>query len=178
MRRQGFGAAGVLIALLCVIFLSATAWLGAGAVSRRALEKGHAALSSGDFAEAAAQFERAEKFTFGEDASLLAALGEAREGLGDAQAAKECYERAIKADGAFAAAHFKLGSLYIKEKNFEAARSETAALEKIGTEEAVTYARELKKETNLGSVKSLLEDIVGSVLPELKKGAPEGDGGE
>lgn len=178
MKRKGFGAITVITAVISIALLASAAWLGAGAVKRRGLEKGTEALAAGDYAQAAAYLGRAEKFSLRADAAVLTALGEAREGLGDGAAAKECYSLAVKADGAHAKARYKLAMIYIKEKNFEAARSEVAALEKLGTGEAAGYARELKKEVQIGSVKSIFDGIVDKVLPELGFGDKPAESGD
>lgn len=178
MKNRGFGVVSVIVAVISIILLAAAAWLGAGAVKKRGLEKGAAALAAGDYAQAAAYLERAEKFSLGGDAAVLTALGEAREGLGDVPSAKDCYSRAIEADGAHVEARYRLAKIYIEEKNFEAARTETAALEKLGTDEASGYAKELRQEISLGSVKNLFDGIVEKVLPELgigDKPAASGD---
>ena len=173
MKKRTGGAGAVLVAVISIILL-----LGAGAVKKRGLEKGTAALAAGDYAQAAAYLERAEKFSLGGDAAVLTALGEAREGLGDKTAAKDCYSRAAEADGSHAAARYRLAKIYIEEKNFEAARTEVASLEKLGTAEALQYAKELRQEISLGSVKNLFDGIVEKVLPELgigDKPAASGD---
>ena len=168
MKKRTGGAGAVLVAVISIILLTAAAWLGAGAVKKRGLEKGTAALAAGDYAQAAAYLERAEKF----------ALGEAREGLGDKTAAKDCYSRAAEADGSHAAARYRLAKIYIEEKNFEAARTEVASLEKIGTAEALQYAKELRQEISLGSVKNLFDGIVEKVLPELGIGDKPASSGD
>ena len=102
----------------------------------------------------------------------------AREGLGDKTAAKDGDSRAAEADGAHAEARYRLAKIYIEEKNFEAARTEVASLEKLGTAEALQYAKELRHEISLGSVKNLFDGIVEKVLPELgigDKPAASGD---
>ena len=178
MKKRTGGAGAVLVAVISIILLAAAAWLGAGAVKKRGFEKGTAALAAGDYAQAAAYLERAEKFSLGGDAAVLTALGEAREWLGDKTAAKDCYSRAAEADGAHAAARYRLAKIYIEEKNFEAARTEVASLEKLGTAEALQYAKELRQEISLGSVKNLFDGIVEKVLPELgigDKPAASGD---
>ena len=121
MKKRTGGAGAVLVAVISIILLAAAAWLGAGAVKKRGLEKGTAALAAGDYAQAAAYLERAEKFSLGGDAAVLTALGEAREGLGDKTAAKDCYSRAAEADGAHAEARYRLAKIYIEEKNFDLA---------------------------------------------------------
>ena len=62
MKNRGFGVVSVIVAVISIILLIAAAWLGAGAVKKRGLEKGTAALAAGDYAQAAAYLERAEKF--------------------------------------------------------------------------------------------------------------------
>lgn len=178
MKNKGFGVVSVIVAVVSIILLAAAAWLGAEAVKKRGIEKGTEALAAGDYAQAVEYLARAEKFSLRSDASVLTALGEAREGLGDKPAAKECYSRAIEADGAHAAAHYRLAKIYIEEKNFEAARTEAAALEKLGTAEASQYAKELKQEIGLGSVKSLFDGIVEKVLPELGIGGKSAESGD
>ena len=178
MKKRTGGVGAALVAVISIILLAAAAWLGAGAVKKRGLEKGAEALSAGDYAQAVRHLERAEKFSLRGDAAVLTALGEAREGLGDKPAAKECYSRAVEADGTHAAARYRLAKIYIEEKNFEAARTEVAALEKLGTAEALQYAKELRQEISLGSVKNLFDGIVEKVLPELgigDKPATSGD---
>ena len=178
MKKRTGGAGAVLVAVISIILLAAAAWLGAGAVKKRGLEKGTAALAAGDYAQAAAYLEGGEKFPLGGDAAVLTAPGEAREGPGDKTGAKDCYSRAVEAGGAHAAARYRLAKIYIEEKNFEAARTEVASLEKLGTAEALQYAKELRQEISLGSVKNLFDGIVEKVLPELgigDKPAASGD---
>ena len=177
MKNKGFGIVGAVVAVVAVMLIAAAAWLGAEAVKKRGLERGAAALAAGDYAQAAEHLARAEKFSLRGDAAVLTALGEAREGLGDIPAAKECYSRAAEAEGAHEAAHYRLAMIYIREKNFEAARTEVAALEKLGTAEASQYAKELKQEIGIGSVKSLFDGIVEKVLPELGIGGKPAETG-
>ena len=168
----------MLVAVISIILLIAAGVARRWGGEEARLEKGTAALAAGDYAQAAAYLERAEKFSLGGDAAVLTALGEAHEGLGDKTAAKDCYSRAIEADGAHAAARYRLAKIYIEEKNFEAARTEVASLEKLGTAEALQYAKELRQEISIGSVKNLFDGIVEKVLPELgigDKPAASGD---
>ncbi len=170
IKRNGFGAASALVVVVSAALLASAAWFGAEAVKKRGLDKGAAALADGDYAQAAEYLARAEKFSLRADARVLSALGAAHAGLGDEAAAKGYYTRAVKADGTLAEARYKLGKIYIEEKSFEAARSEAASLEKLGTEEAHGYARELQKEIQIGSVKNIFDGIVGEILPKLKLG--------
>ena len=45
MKKRTGGAGAVLVAVISIILLAAAAWLGAGAVKKRGLEKGTAALA-------------------------------------------------------------------------------------------------------------------------------------
>ena len=65
-----------------------------------------------------------------------------------------------------------------REKKGEAARSEVARLEKVGTAEALGCGKERRQDIRLGSVKNRFDGIVGKVLPELgigDKPAASGD---
>ena len=57
--------------------------------------------------------------------------------------------------------------IYRKKRTSKRRRTEVAALEKLGTAEALQYAKELRQEISLGSVKNLFDGIVEKVLPEL-----------
>ena len=52
MKKRTGGAGAALVAVISIILLAAAAWLGAGAVKKRGLEKGAEALSAGDYAQA------------------------------------------------------------------------------------------------------------------------------
>ena len=168
MKNKGFGVVSVVVAVISVALLASAAWLGAAAVARRGFEKGTEALAAGDYALAAEHLSRAEKFSLRKDASLLLALGAAHEGAGDDAAAKEYYERAVASDRACAEARYRLAKIYIKENNLDSARAEAAALENLATVESENWAREVRKEIQLASVKSLLDDFADKIPPEFR----------
>ena len=168
MKNKGFGVVSVVAAVISIALLVSAAWLGAAAVARRGFEKGTEALSSGDYALALEHLLRAEKFSLRKDAPLLTALGAAREGTGDDTAAKEYYERAAASDGSAAEARYRLAKIYIKEKDLDSARAQAAALENLATEESENWAREVRKEIRMASMKSLFDDVAEKIPQEFR----------
>ena len=165
MGRNRGGITTVLVIIIAVVMLAATAWLVLETLKKRSAEHGLAYLRSGDYTQAALCLERAARYSLRPDAAVLFHLAEARLKLGGLAEAKSGFERVISLEPRNAAARYELGKIYIGEKNFGAARSEITALEEIGTEEAKEYADELKGAIQTGAVKGFFNELLKKILP-------------
>lgn len=164
-RRGGFVA--ILITIIVIVLLAASGWLAAEAMKKRSFEQGRALLERGDYTQAAALLEKAERFSLRPDAKILLALATARSRLGEKDAAKSALEKVVSIEPANAEARYELGKIYVGQKNYKAAKSEIKALEDIGTGESREYADELKSSIQTGAVKGFFNDLLKKVLPGI-----------
>lgn len=168
----------VVVIVIAVALTAASAYLAACAAAKRSMAKGLSLSESGDYAGALPYFEKADRYSFGRDAEVTAALAETYEMLGQKDAAKEAYKKVLSLDSGNAEARYRLGTIYIGEKNFGAAKTEIEELEKLGTEESLRYAEILKDESRAGSVKNLFNEIVQKVLPGFMDGRDKRTSGD
>ena len=165
MRKNRGGITTVLVIMIVVAMLAATAWLVIGTLRKHNVEQGLASLERGDYTQAALCLEKAARYSLRPDAAVLFHLAEARLKLGDITAAKGSLEKVISLEPRNAAARYELGKIYVNEKNFGAARSEISALEEIGSEEAKGYADELKSSIKTGAVKGFFDELLKKIIP-------------
>ena len=165
MRKNRGGITTVLVIMIVVAMLAATAWLVIGTLRKHNVEQGLASLERGDYTQAALCLEKAARYSLRPDAAVLFHLAEARLTLGDITAAKGSLEKVISLEPRNAAARYELGKIYVNEKNFGAARSEISALEEIGSEEAKGYADELKSSIQTGAVKGFFDELLKKIIP-------------
>ncbi|MCD7877795.1 MAG: hypothetical protein LUH49_12710 [Cloacibacillus porcorum] len=78
MRRNRGGITTVLVMIIAVVMLAATAWLVLETLKKRSAEQGLAYLRSGDYTQAALCLERAARYSLRPDAAVLFHLAEAR----------------------------------------------------------------------------------------------------
>ena len=152
----------IVLALLC-----GTGWFAAQALMNRNIKNGQELLSRGDYSEALDAFKKADKFSLRPNTAAVKGMADAYIALGDYSNAKGCYKKLIKLEPKDAKAHYTLGLLYIRVKNYEGAEKEITALRELGGDEGVKYADELRSKMEVGKVKGFFQDLIKKVVPSL-----------
>lgn len=182
MRRCG-GIGVILLVIVVLAMLAATALLTAGAVGRYSASKGAKLLESREYGAAAAALERATKFSLRPTNEVTYNLAIARLKLGDNVAAKELLKKVVSSEPGNVGARYELGKIYATEKDTDALRAQINALDEIGTQEAKDRAAELRGTAAGETLKGFMNDIIEKVLPNglpdaLKNVIPDAQGQE
>lgn len=169
-KRQG--AVTAVVALLVLILLAASLYLGIAAIASRKMAQGEISLSNGEFAKALISFRDAERFNnyiMRKDPRVIEGFAESYFGLDDLVSALEYYLRIAAADPDNAKTAYMLGLIYIKEKNFDMAGQQIKTLENLRTYEAKDYAEELSRLLRENSLKGTLQDLYDRFAPNIPK---------
>lgn len=165
MSKKRGGIITLLVIIIVVALLAGTGYFAMGAVKNKNAQDGIALLERGDYTRAAVCLEKAKRWSLRPDAAILFALGTARLHLGDKTEARDNFEKVVSIEPKNAEARYRLGKLYIADKNNEAAKSEIKALLALDTEEARGYAQELKESMQTGAVKGFFNELFKKILP-------------
>lgn len=172
MRKRQGSFSAILVAVIVLILLAGTAYLGAAAVAERRTRHGEKLLLDGQFAGAADKLKEAEKynkFTMRKNARVTELLAESYYGLAEYDSALEYYKRVIKSEPGNAHARYRLGLIYIDRKEYKEADAQVAGLEKIRTYEAQQYAAELSEAMREDAIKDVFKDVYDKLAPRLPK---------
>ena len=167
MKKHTGGFMAFVVGIIVVALLCGTGWFAAQAFMNRNLKNGQELLSRGDYSEALEAFKKADKFSLRPNAAVVKGMADAYISLGDYDNAKGCYEKLIKLEPKNARAHYTLGLLYIRAKNYEGAEKEITALREIGGDDGVKYADALRSKMEVGKVKGFFKDLIKKVVPSL-----------
>lgn len=167
-KSVGSFMTGVLT-IVTIVLLIATALLVAVTIRERNITKAEALLRGEEYAEAFEVFKKADKYSLRPDIRVVRGLAVCSLGLQDYEAATHHYETLINIDPDNVEAHFTLGLLYIRSKNFGAAEKEIGLLRKIGTRQAVSGAEELSSHLQSGMVKGFFLDLFKKIAPSFPK---------
>lgn len=168
-KRQGSMTAA-LVAVLVLVLLAASAYLGVSALAARRTAQGESHLKNGQYAEALEMLQDAEKygkFTLRKNPRVTEAIAESYFGLEDYASALEYYVKVALSDPNNSKAAFRLGIIYINEKNYEKAGDQIKALEAMKTFEANAYAEELSDLLRENSIKGVFKDIYDKLAPKI-----------
>lgn len=155
----------VLIVLLAIVLLCATAFFVMGTIRERSTAEGEAQLASKNYADAFEAFKKADKFSLRPDRRVINGLARSSIGLEDYDSARKYYELSVKLDPNDAESRHTLGLLCIRAKDYEAADKEISALRAINTQESLRYADNLEKEKQTGMVKGFFLDLFKKIAP-------------
>lgn len=169
MKRHIGGFMTIFVATTAIILLCGTALLGVAALRERDIAKGEAFANEGKYAEAAEFFKKADKLSLRPDGRIVKGLAEAALGLEDYDSATKYYKTLTDIEPDNVEAHFILGRIYIRNKDFGAAEKEISSLRAIGTEDAVSCANELASQMQSGMVKGLFRDLFKKIAPNFPK---------
>ena len=97
MRKNRGGITTVLVIMIVVAMLAATAWLVIGTLRKHNVEQGLASLERGDYTQAALCLEKAARYSLRPDAAVLFHLAEARLKLGRHRHRKQARLRVVRA---------------------------------------------------------------------------------
>ncbi|MBR4400861.1 MAG: tetratricopeptide repeat protein [Synergistes sp.] len=183
MKKHTGGFMALLVAIIAIAAILGSGLLSVEALKKHSIEKGLAALATGDLRTAVEKFEKAAKYSFRPNAFILLNLAKAQAALGDTEKAIENLQKAESAAPSDPDIKYELGKIYINEKNYGAAKKEISGLEALQTDKADRYAQELKEAVQTGTVKDAVGDFLKKILPEgipgiLKNVLPGGDGNE
>lgn len=183
MKKHQGGFGTILVILIAIAALAGSGLLSVEALKKHSIEKGLAALASGDLRTAVEKFEKAAKYSFRPNAFVLLNLAKAQNALGDTEKAKENLQKAESAAPSDPEIKYELGRIFISEKNYGAAKKEISDLEALHTDKADRYAQELREAAQTGTVKDAVGDFLKKILPEgipgiLKNVLPGGVGNE
>lgn len=158
-----------LVVIVALVLIAGAGWFALCAVRDRSIAKGNELLSSGTYTEAHEYFKRAEKYSLRPDARALEGLAKSALALEDYEEAAESYTKLTKLEPENANAHYMLGRLYVRAKNYDGANKEIKALRGIATEDAMDKAEKLSGKIQTGMVKGIFRGLFEKVLPNLPK---------
>lgn len=168
-KRQG-SIAAALVAVLVLILLAASAYLGIAAFAARSAAQGELFLRNGEFASALISFKNAERFdsyVLRKSPRVIEGIAESYFGLDDSALSTEYYLRVVAADPGNAKAVYRLGMIYLKEKNYDKTEEQIKTLQNMRTYEAKEYAEELSELLRENSVKGVLRDLYDRFAPNI-----------
>ncbi len=167
MKRQRGGFFSGLVVVMVIVLLAATGLLAVATLRERNIAKAESLLRSGDYHESADLFRKAEKYSLRPDSRVLRGLAESSLGMEDYESAVMYLEKLVKLEPDNVEARYKLGLLYIRDKDYGAAEKEVEALRSIGTEKALSGAEALSENLASGKVKGFFRDLLKKVAPGL-----------
>ncbi len=167
MKRRRGGFFSGLVVVMVIVLLAATALLAVATLRERNIVKAESLLRSGDYHESADLFRKAEKYSLRPDSRVLRGLAESSLGMEDYESAVQYLEKLVKLEPDNVEARYKLGLLYIRNKDYGAAEKEVEALRAIGTEKALSGAASLSENLASGKVKGFFRDLLKKVAPGL-----------
>lgn len=167
MKRQRGGFFSGLVVVMVIVLLAATGLLAVATLRERNIAKAESLLRSGDYHESANLFRKAEKYSLRPDSRVLRGLAESSLGMEDYESAVMYLEKLVKLEPDNVEARYKLGLLYIRDKDYGAAEKEVEALRSIGTEKALSGAEALSENLASGKVKGFFRDLLKKVAPGL-----------
>lgn len=172
MKKRRGSVSALLIIIIVLALLAATAYLGTAALAERKTAQGEALLQNGKFSEALEMFEAAKRYSgclMRKDARITEGLAESVYGLEDYSAALGYYELLVKSDPENAKARYRLGLLYVREKDYNKAEEQVQVLREIHTYEAKDYADELSDMVREKTMKGIFQDLFDKFGPNLPK---------
>lgn len=168
MKKRRGSITALVLAIVVFALLIATAYLSAAAVVERKTAQGEQLLKDGQYAKAHAMFSRAEeinKYVRRSDKRIIDGLTQSNFWL-----EVDHYAQVVRDEPGDAEARFKLGSLYVKVKDYNKVREQIRALEEMRGREAREYARELTQA--IGETSSdggIFRDLWDKLEPNLPK---------
>lgn len=168
-KRQG-SVTTASVAILVLILLVASMYLGLAAFTARKTAQGELFLGNADFAGALASFKDAEKFDkylLRKNPRVIEGIAESYFGLDDLASSLEYYLRVTATAPDNAKAVYTLGMIYIKQKEFVKAGEQVKALESMGTYEAKEYAEKLSELLRENSLKGVFRDLYDRFAPNI-----------
>lgn len=168
-KRQG-SITAALVAVLVLVLLAASAYLSVSALAARKTAQGESHLQNKQYAEALAMFRDAEKygkFTMRKNPRVTEGIAESYFGLEDYASALEYYILVAAANPNNAKAVYRLGFIYVHEKNYDKASDQIKILEEMRTYEANSYAEELSGILREKAIKGVFKDIYDKLAPKI-----------
>lgn len=169
----------MLVAVLVLILLAASAYLGIAAVANRRTVQGEAFLSYETYSDALQMFKKAEKYNkyiLRKKPRITEGMAESHFGLEDFASALEYYTLTVNAEPNNAKAIYRIGLIYIDNNNCEKALEQIKALRAIDTGEALEYAETLTELMRENVIKGLFQDIFDRLTPGQHKNPKPNDG--
>ena len=167
MKRRNGSFMTALVSIIAILLICGTAFLYVATMRDRNIVKGESLLSAGDYAAALEVFKKADKYSLRPDIRVVKGLAACSLGLEDYEAAAHHYATLIGLEPNNVEAHFTLGQLYIRTKNYGAAEKQIRILRDIGTEEAVKAADGLTSQKQSGLVKGFFRDLFKKIAPDF-----------
>lgn len=167
MKKRSGSITALVLAIVVLVLLVATAYLGAAAVIERNTAQGERLLKDGQYTEAIAVFNRAEeinKYVRRDGKRIIEGLTQSSFWL-----EVEHYTQVVRDEPNNAEARFKLGSLYVTAKDYNKVREQIRALEEIRGREAREYASELTQAIGETSPNGIFRDFLEKLEPNLPK---------
>lgn len=169
-RKGSFSA--VLITVVVLALLGATAYLGTAALAERKAAVGERLLSDEEYTGAFSAFKEAEKYNkyvMRKNPRVTEGLAKSSEGLEDYDAALDYYLQLAKDEPGNVRTQYSLGQLYVRAKDYGKAEEHIKTLEEIGGAEAEAYAAELEDMVRESAIKGIFKDIYDRLAPSLPK---------
>jgi len=172
MRRHSGKIMTFFVTVIALALLGGAGWFGLQAVSARNVAKGEQYLSDKNYLDAKDCFEKADKYSLRPNARVLKGLGQTYLALEDYDSAKSTYVKLIQLDPKDAMAHFALGQLFIRAKDFGGAAQQAKELRNIGSQEALDYAAQLEQQSQTGMVKGFFKNLIKQIFPNFMGDTP------
>jgi tetratricopeptide (TPR) repeat protein len=118
MRRHSGKIMTLFVTVAALALLGGAGWFGLQAVSMRNVVKGEQYLSDENYLDAKDCFEKADRYSLRPNARVLKGLGQTYLALEDYDSAKNTYVKLVQLDPKDAMAHYALGQLFIRAKDF------------------------------------------------------------
>jgi tetratricopeptide (TPR) repeat protein len=160
------------VTVAALALLGGAGWFGLQAVSMRNVVKGEQYLSDENYLDAKDCFEKADRYSLRPNARVLKGLGQTYLALEDYDSAKNTYVKLVQLDPKDAMAHYALGQLFIRAKDFGGAAQQAKELRQIGSQEALDYASQLEQQSQTGMVKGFFKNILKQIFPNFMGDTP------
>jgi len=169
LKKHTGGFMTSLISIIAILLICGSSVLFIATLRDRNIKKGEAFLRSGDYAAAMEVFKQADKFSLRSEARVVKGLAAASLGLEDYESALKYYQKLTGLEPDNIEAHFAIGQLYIRAKDYGGAEREVSKLRSIGSKEAVSAAEKLTSHMHSGMVKGFFRDIFNKIAPSFPK---------
>lgn len=169
MKKHMGGFMAGLVSIIVILLICGAAVLFVATLRDRNIKKGESFLRSGDYAAAIEVFKLADKYSLRSDVRVIKGLAASSLGLEDYESALRYYQKLTGLEPDNVEAHFTVGQLYIRAKDYSGAEREARKLRDIGSEEAISAAEELTSQMHSGMVKGFFRDLFKKFVPNFPK---------
>lgn len=170
MKKKQGSITAALVAVLVLVLLAASAYLGVSALAARKTAQGESLLQNGEYSSALDMFRDAEKygkFTIRKNPRVTEGIAESYFGLEDYVSALEYYIQVVKTDPSNAKAVYRLGLIYANDRDYEKTEEQLNALLEMKTYEANEYAGILSETLRENAIKGVFKDIYDRLAPKI-----------